>query len=628
MDMYKKSIEDPFGFWAEQAKRLYWKEPWEKIYDESNPPFYKWFIGGRTNITYNALDRHIQNGLGNKAALIWVSPYQPTRILRYYDLYREVNRLAEVLKRLGVQPGDRVIIYMPMIPEALIAILAVARIGAVHSVVFSGFGAGALADRIKDAEPRLIITTDGMRRRGKTIQLKPVVDEALRMAGRDVTTLVYRYVGIDVPMMEGRDYWWHEMMGSVHPKAYVEPEWVPGDAPLFILYTSGTTGKPKGVLHLHGAYMVWAWFAFNHLVGAEREFREDIVFFNTTDIGWIAGHLYGVYGPLLNGLTVLWYEDAPDYPHPGIWWEIIDTYRATHIVFSPTAIRLLMKFGDEWPARYRLDSLIAVYPTGEVLTEEAYRWIVKNICKERPDCQISDIWGLTETGGFVTAHGSLNLGGFKYKYGSVGLPYPSLRLKVLDEEGRPLPPNEKGYVVIEPPVPPCFMHTLWRDPERYIKTYWSRFPGYFLTGDLGYIDEEGHLHILGRADDVIKVSGHRLSTREIEDILTSHPAIAEAAVIGMPDPVRGEVLGVFVVPKQGVKITEEEVVRHLRNTLGPIAVVGKVVILEKLPKTRTGKIMRRVLRAMALGQPIGDLTTLEDQEAVEELRQKLRQSQQ
>lgn len=621
LKVYEESIRDPIGFWERQASQLYWRAKWEKTYDDSNPPFYKWFVGGETNIAYNALDRHVKNGRANKAALIWVSSSGQSRVLRYWDLYREVNRLAVLLRMRGVERGDRVAIYMPMIPEAMIAMLAVNRVGAVHTVVFSGFGAQALADRIKDAEAKMVITADAMTRRGKIIPLKPTVDEALALAGIDAEVLVYKHVGTGVPMREGRDFWWQEEMKSVPLNAYAEPEWVPGDEPLFILYTSGTTGKPKGILHLHGAYMVWIWYAFNHLVGAEREFRDDIVFFSTADIGWISGHHYGVHGPLLNGLTVLWYDDAPDYPHPGIWWEIVDAYKVTHILFSPTAIRLLMKYGDEWPRRYRLDTLMAVYPTGEVLNEEAYKWLKTYICKA--PCQIADIWGQTETACFVTAPGSMNLGGFLYKYGSVGLPYPTLNLVILDDEGRELPRGQKGHVAVKPPLPPAFLHTLWKDPKRYVDSYWSRFKGYYLTGDLGYIDEEGHLHILGRSDDVIKVAGHRLSTREVEDIVAAHPAVAEAAVVSVPDPVRGDVLAVFVVPRAGRYITEEEVMSHLRKSLGPVAVVGKVVVVEKLPKTRTGKVMRRVLRAMATGQPLGDLSTLEDEESIEELRTKI-----
>ncbi|AET32171.1 acetate--CoA ligase [Pyrobaculum ferrireducens] len=626
LEVYRKSLEDPVRFWEEQARKLYWREPWAKAYDDSNPPFYKWFVGGKTNIAYNALDVHIKAGGANKAALIWVSPYEGARVLRYWDLYREVNRLSVLLRSLGVERGDRVAIYMPMIPEAMVAMLAVNRIGAVHTVVFSGFGAQALADRIVDADAKLVITADGMRRRGKVTPLKPTVDEALKIAGDDIGVLVYRHVGANVAMRHGKDLWWHEEISKIPPNAYAEPEWVSGDSPLFILYTSGTTGKPKGILHLHGQYMVWVWYAFNHLVGAEREFRDDIVFFSTADIGWISGHHYGVHGPLLNGLTVLWYEDAPDYPHPGVWWEIVDTYKVTHLLFSPTAIRLLMKYGEEWPMRYKLDTLMALYPTGEVLNEEAYNWMRRYLCRERAECQVADIWGQTETACFVTAPGSMNLGGFRYKYGSVGLPYPTLRLVALDDDGRELPPGQKGHIAVKPPLPPAFLHTLWKDPERYVKSYWSRFPGYYTTGDLGYIDEEGHLHILGRSDDVIKVAGHRLSTREVEDILTSHPAVAEAAVVGIPDPVRGEVLGVFVVPKLGAKVTEEEVTQHLRKTLGPVAVVGRIAIVGKLPKTRTGKLMRRVLRALATNQPLGDLSTLEEQEALAELQKELSKS--
>jgi 4-hydroxybutyrate---CoA ligase (AMP-forming) len=622
-EVYRKSLEDPIGFWEREAAKLYWREKWAKAYDDSNPPFYRWFVGGRTNIAYNALDVHVKSGRGNKAALIWTTPYGEPRILRYRDLYREVNRLSILLRSLGVGKGDRVAIYMPMIPEAMVAMLAVNRVGAVHSVVFSGFGAQALADRIKDAGAKLVITADGMRRRGKVTPLKPTVDEALDAVGGDVAVLMYRHVGAEVPMKKGRDLLWQEEISKIPPNAYAEPEWVEGEAPLFILYTSGTTGKPKGIVHLHGAYMVWIKYAFSHLTGAEREFRDDIVFFSTADIGWISGHHYGVHGPLLNGLTVLWYEDAPDYPHPGVWWEITDTYGVTHILFSPTALRLLMRYGEEWPLRYKLDTLMALYPTGEVLNEEAYHWMVKYLCRGRENCQVADIWGQTETACFVTAPGSMNLGGFRYKYGSVGLPYPTLRIAILNDEGKELPPGEKGHVAVKPPLPPAFLHTLWRDPERYVKSYWSTFPGYYLTGDIGYVDKEGYLYVLGRSDDVIKIAGHRLSTREVEDILTAHPAVAEAAVVGIPDPVRGEVLGIFIVPKMDAKITEEEVAQHIRKTLGPVAVVGRVVILNKLPKTRTGKVMRRVLRAYASGQPLGDLSTLEEQEALEELKKAL-----
>jgi hypothetical protein len=351
--------------------------------------------------------------------------------------------------------------------------------------------------------------------------------------------------------------------------------------------------------------MVWIWYALNHLVGAEREFRDDIVFFSTADIGWISGHHYGVHGPLLNGLTVLWYEDAPDYPHPGIWWELAEAYGATHMLFSPTAVRLLMKYGDEWPRRYDLSRLMALYPTGEVLNEEAYKWLRDVVCGGRPSCQIADIWGQTETACFVTAPGSMNLGGVQIQVRVCGAALPDSEDRDIGRRGEAAPAGAEGARGREAAAAPAFLHSLWGDPDRYVRSYWSRFPGYYHTGDVGYIDEEGHLHILGRSDDVIKVAGHRLSTREVEDLLTSHPAIAEAAVVGIPDPVRGEVLGVFVVPKDGAKITEEEVAAHLKRALGPVAVVGKIAILSRLPKTRTGKVMRRVLRAVAAGQPAG-----------------------
>lgn len=618
IETYRKSLEDPIGFWAKQAESIYWKERWKVTYDDSRPPFYKWFVGGRLNITYDILERNIERGLGNKAAFIWASSDGQIKIYRYYDLAREVNRYAYAFRELGMKKGDRAVIYMPMIPEAMFAFLALERIGVIHSVVFSGFGAQALADRIVDAGARWVLTTDGMYRRGREIKLKPVVDEALSRAGVNARVLVFRRTNSPVPMEE-RDVDMSVFL-KAYGRVYAEPEWVESESPLFILYTSGTTGKPKGIVHLHGQYAVWIKYAFSHLVGAETPWWDRIVFFSTADLGWISGHHYGVHGPLLNGLTVVWYEDAPDHPDAGVWWRLVDELSVTHILFSPTAVRLLMKYGEEWPRKYSLETLMAVYPTGEVLNEEAYKWIVENICKKRPECQVADIWGQTETACFVTAPGSMNLGGFRYKYGAVGLPYPGLQLMVLDDEGRPLPPGTKGHVVAKPPLPPAFLAGVWGDEKRYVDGYWSKFKGLYYTGDYGMIDEEGYLYIFGRTDDVIKVAGHRLSTREVEDIVASYPGVAEAAVVGIPDPVRGEVLGIFVVPKAGSSVDPGKIVEHVRSTLGPTAVVGKVVVVEKLPKTRSGKVMRRLLRAVASGAPLGDVTTLEDEAAVEEVK--------
>ncbi len=614
-DLWDRSLRDPEGFWQSVAGELYWRRRWERPLDGENPPFYRWFVGGETNMAYNALDRHVEGGRGNRAALIWVGSNGESRVLRYYDLYSLTNRMARVLSDMGLGRGDRVVIYMPMVPEAAAAMLAVARLGAVHSVVFSGFGVQALAERIRDADAGLVITADAMYRRGKVIRLKDIVDEAVARVGRPVKALVYRRVGTDV-RMGPNDRWLHEELERVGRRAYVPPTWVRSEEPLFILYTSGTTGRPKGITHLHGQYMVWAYAHVKWLFG----FGPNDVFFSLPDIGWINGHSYSTYGPLLNGATVLWYEDAPDHPDPGVWWRIVDEYAATHMWVAPTAVRLLMKYGPEWPQRYDLSSLRLVVSAGEILGVEAWRWLNENVCRGRQDCHVIETWGQTENSGFITAPGGLGLDGIQYRLGSVGKPYPGIVVEVLDDEGRRAEPRRKGHVAIRPPVPPAFMYTVWGDPDRYVKAYWSRFPGYYYTGDYGYMDEEGYLYILGRADDVVKVAGHRLGPAEIENAVASHPAVAEAAVVSTSDPVRGEALAIFVVPKAGTSVGPDEVREHVRRELGPVAVVSGVYIVDRLPRTRTGKIMRRVLRAVLEGGDVGDLTTLEDEASVEEVQ--------
>jgi len=618
-EIWLESVKDPVGFWSRIAEELHWFRKWEVTLDDSRPPFYRWFVGGELNISHNALDRHLPSK-ANKAALIWVSSDGSTRVLTYRALWQYVNRLSLALRRLGFKRGDRATIYMPMVPEAMVAMLSIARLGGIHSVVFSGFGPQALADRIASSGSRFIITTDAMRRRGKVIRLKDIVDEALGRVNHVEHVIVHRHLGVNINITT-RDHLWNELINETPPNAFIEPERVKAEEPLFILYTSGTTGKPKGVTHLHGSYTVWAYAHNKWLFG----FRDWDIFFTTPDIGWINGHSYSTYGPLLNGATVLWYEDAPDYPSPDTWWRIIDEHGVTLMWVAPTGVRLLMKYGDEYPRKYSLSTLRLVVSAGEILGNEAWTWLHNNICRDRIDCHIIETWGQTENSGFITAPGGFGLaGGIAYRQGSVGLPYPGIVVSIIDEEGRELPPRNKGLITIKPPVPPAFMHSNWGDPEGYIKTYWSRFPGLYLTGDYGYMDEDGYVYVLGRVDDTLKVGGHRIGPAEIENIVTKHSAVAEAAVVGIPDPVRGTTIAIFVTPKTGKNIDPtklaEEIKEIVRREYGPIATVSQVYVVDKLPRTRTGKIMRRILRATLTGEPAGDTSTLEEESSIEELR--------
>ncbi|MGC8606587.1 MAG: acetate--CoA ligase [Vulcanisaeta sp.] len=623
--IHEESLKDIEAFWSNIARELEWFKPWDKaLVADPQPPFYKWFVGGRLNASYLALDKHVKGGKKNKVAIIWEG--EPTyqsgdplevRKLTYYDLWREVNRFAYVLKnKLGLRKGDTIGIYMPMIPELPIAMLAAARLGVIFTVVFSGFTAQALADRLNDAGAKLVITTDGGYRRGRIIRLKEIVDKALEQSPTVKNVVVYRRVGLnDVNMVKDRDYWWHELMSDVPVNTYVEPEPVESEHPLYILYTSGTTGKPKGIVHDTGGYMVLLHATMKWVFDA----GEDDIHFCTADIGWVTGHSYIVFGPLLEGMTTILYEGAPDYPNPDRWWAIVERYGVTIFYTSPTGIRTLMRFGDDWVKKHDLSTIRLMHSVGEPINPEAWRWLWK--LAGRKKVPFGSTWWMTETGGILISHAP-GLALVPLKPGTNGPPLPGIDADVVDDNGNPIQPGQRGYLVIRRPWPGMLL-TIWKDPDRYVRTYWSKFPGMFYAGDYAVKDEDGYFWILGRADEVIKVAGHRLGTYELESALIQHPAVAEAAVVGVPDPVRGEVPVAYVVLKQGYQPSEQlraELNNTVREFVGPIATLSNVFFVTKLPKTRSGKIMRRLVRAVVTGQSLGDVTTLEDEASVEEVK--------
>jgi len=612
---WEKSIKNPEEFWAEKAKAIDWFKTWDKVLDASNPPFYKWFSGGVLNICYNCLDRHLKTPRKNMLAYIWEGENGEVRTYSYYQLYREVNKLAQIFKDFGVKKGDRVAVYLPMIPELPMTLLATARIGGIHTVVFSGFSAEALADRINDCEAKVLVTADGAFRRGKTVQLKETADRALQSTPTIEKVIVVKRTGQNVPMKEGRDFWYHELMSEVAPNAYVKPEPLEATEPLFILYTSGTTGKPKGVQHGTGGYLVWAYWT---LKWGFNPTEEDI-WWCTADIGWITGHTYNVYAPLALGTTSFIFEGTPDYPAQDRWWDIIERHGITILYTTPTAIRMFMKFGEEWVNKHDLSTLRLLGSVGEAINPEAWRWYYRVIGKEK--LAIIDTWWQTETGGFMIAPLS-GLELVPLKPGSATYPLPGVYPEVYDEKGQPAPTSTRGFLVIKAPWP-GMLETLWKDPERYKQTYFGRFPNVYYTGDYAIRDPDDYLWLLGRADEVLKVAGHRIGTVELESELVSHPAVSEAAVMGKEDPVKGEVPVAFVVLRSGYTPSEElrqQLVQHIRSTIGPIATPEAIVIVNKLPKTRSGKIMRRLLKAVLVGASLGDISTLEDEASVEEIK--------
>ncbi len=597
--LYERSVRDPEGFWAEVAQELHWFRKWERVL-EWEFPHAKWFVGGKTNITYNCLDRHVRNGGRNRLAYIYLDEESRERKITYGELLELVCRIANGLRSLGVGKGDRVSIYMPSTIEAIAVMLACARIGAVHSVVFAGFSEGALRMRIEDAEAKVVVTATYTKRRGKRIDLLPTVLRAVEGLDFVEHVVVWNRDGEDLRRGDLVDL--KDLVERSEP--YCDPEEMDAEDPLYILYTSGTTGKPKGVLHTVGGYMVQTYYTAKVVF----DLHEDDIFWCTADIGWVTGHSYIVYGILANGVTSLVTEGAPDYPDPGRWWSYIERYRVNVFYTAPTAIRMFMKYGEEWPARYDLSSLRILGSVGEPINPEAWHWYHEHIGGGR--CVIVDTWWQTETG----AHMVTTIPSYPTKPGKAGKPFFGIVADVVDRDGRRVPPNTVGILVIRSPWP-SMLRTCWGEPERYEK-YWRSIPGnVYNADDLACYDEEGYIMILGRADDVINTAGHRVGTMEVESALVDHPAVAEAAVIGKPHEVKGESIKAFVILKEGYEPSEElaEELRLLvRKELGPIAVPDEIEFVEKLPKTRSGKIMRRILRAKELGLEVGDVSTLED----------------
>jgi acetyl-CoA synthetase len=603
-EAYARADADRLAFWAEQAERLDWSEPWSTTLDWSDAPFARWFVDGRLNVAYNCVDRHVEAGYGDQIALLFEGERGDSRSVTYAELAREVAKAAHALTSLGITAGDRVAIYLPMIPEAVVAMLACARIGAVHSVVFAGFSAEALRSRIDDAQARLVITADGQFRRGSAMPLKPAVDEAVAAAPSVEHVLVVRRTEGAVDWRDGRDIWWHDLVEG-QPETH-DAESFDSEHPLFILYTSGTTGKPKGILHTSGGYLTQA--SFTHWAVFDLKPDTDI-YWCTADIGWVTGHSYIVYGPLSNRVTQVIYEGTPDTPHRGRFWEIVAKYGVTILYTAPTAIRTFMKWGREFPDAHDLSSLRLLGSVGEPINPEAWIWYREVIGGDR--CPIVDTWWQTETGAIMI---SPLPGVTECKPGSAMGPLPGIGAQVVDDKGTPVGNGHGGYLVLTEPWP-SMLRGIWGDPERYRATYWSEFPGRYFAGDGSKYDGTGAIWVLGRVDDVMNVSGHRISTTEVESALVSHPAVAEAAVVGAADEMTGQGIVAFVILRAGVEDGADLVGQlraHVAKEIGPIAKPRQVMVVPELPKTRSGKIMRRLLRDVAENRSMGDVTTLAD----------------
>ncbi|MET8524699.1 acetate--CoA ligase [Micromonospora sp. NPDC005172] len=612
VDAYAEAQADRLAFWAKQADRLAWSKKWDEVLDWSNPPFAKWFVGGQLNVAYNCLDRHVEAGRGDKVAIHWEGEPGDTRTITYAELHALTCRAANALTDLGVTAGDRVAIYLPMIPEAAVAMLACARIGAAHSVVFGGFSADSLSNRIQDASAKVVITADGGYRRGKPSALKPTVDEAVASCPSVEHVLVVRRTGEDVAWSE-KDHWWHETVETASAEHTAQP--FDAEHPLFILYTSGTTARPKGILHTTGGYLTQASYTTHAVFDLKPETD---VYWCTADIGWVTGHSYIVYGPLSNGATQVMYEGTPDTPHKGRFWEIVDRYKVSILYTAPTLIRTMMKWGEDIPAGFDLSSLRLLGSVGEPINPEAWMWYRQHV--GRGELPIVDTWWQTETGAIMI---SPLPGVTATKPGSAMAPLPGIVADVVDDQGQSVPNGGGGYLVLREPWP-SMLRTIWGDDNRFIETYWSRFEGMYFAGDGAKKDDDGHIWLLGRVDDVMLVSGHNISTTEVESALVSHPSVAEAAVVGATDPTTGQAIVAFAIPRGSTDIAGEageklitDLRNHVAKTLGPIAKPRQIMLVAELPKTRSGKIMRRLLRDVAENRSLGDVTTLQDSSVME-----------
>jgi len=610
-DLRKQANSDFVSFWSDQAKNLLWFSTWQKTLDWS-PPFAKWFVGGKINASYNALDVH-QNSKYDKPAILWEGENGDSRTLTYGDLFIEVQKFANVLKSLGVKKGDRVTIYLPMVPELPIAMLACARIGAIHTVIFSGFSVESIRDRIDDSKSKIVVTADGGYRRGKIVKLKEVIDEAIHDFEFVEHVVVLERTKNKISILP-KDKLWNDLMATASDSC--DAEKLDSDHPLYILYTSGTTGKPKGVLHGTGGYLTHLYSTFKWTF----DIKDSDIFFCTADIGWVTGHSYVVYAPLLHGATQIMYEGAPDFPDMSRMWHILEKYRVSIFYTTPTALRMFMKFGDDIPNSFNLSSLRLLGTVGEPINPEVWRWYYKIIGKEK--CPIIDTWWQTETGGIMISP-LPGLETIPLKPGSATLPIPGVDISVVDEFGSEVPPNTKGYLIIKNPWPGMLL-TLWGNDKKYKNVYWSKYSNCYYPGDYALKDSDGYLWLLGRADDILKIAGHRIGTAELESCIVSDHSVAESAVCGIPDEIKGEVIIVFAVLKDGVTtdktILEKNLFNKIRSDIGPIATPKQIYFVSKLPKTRSGKIMRRLLKSIASGEKIGDTSTLDDPSAVDEIK--------